>query len=83
MFTFTCFGEDDLLLKSLFQQEAIKGGILAAGWHAPSYAHTADDVDVTLRIYDRVFKDIVTWVKDDTLQKHLVGKLVQPVFRKP
>ena len=36
---------DGLLIKSIFQQEAIKEGILAAGWHAPSYAHSHEELD--------------------------------------
>jgi hypothetical protein len=76
-------GVDGLLLKSLFQQEALKAGILAAGWHAPSWAHTDADVSHTLAAYDSVFADLVRWISAGTLDDHLRGGLVQPVFRKP
>ena len=42
----------------MFQQEAIKGGVLATAWHAPSYSHTSEDVEITLGVYElgSVFK---------------------------
>ncbi len=82
---FFTFGGDDaagLLLKSLLQQQALAGGILAAGWHAPSWAHTAADVETTLEVYDGVFSELSAWLREDTLSNHLAGELVQPVFRK-
>ena len=76
-------GAEGLLLKSLFQQEAIAGGVLAAGWHAPSWAHTMADVDATLGTYDKVFGRLAQWLKQGDLRSHLRGEMVQPVFRKP
>ena len=76
-------GEDGLLLKSVFQQEALRGGVLAAAWHAPSYAHTMDDVEATLAVYDSVFADLARWLDDGSLDQRLAGERVQPVFRKP
>ncbi len=76
-------GAEGLLLKSLFQQEAIAGGVLAAGWHAPSWAHTLDDVKATLATYDKVFAQLATWLKQGDLRSRLRGEMVQPVFRKP
>jgi len=73
---------DGLLIKSIFQQEAIKEGVLAAGWHAPSYAHTHKDVDKTLNVYRDVFKLIITKIKNNDLNALLKGKMVKPVFRK-
>ncbi len=76
-------GEEGLLLKSVFQQEAIDCGILAAGWHAPSLAHTVDDVKETLTAYDQAFAALGAGLKDGHLSKLLRGDRVQPVFRKP
>ncbi len=81
-FTFSGDAAEGLLLKSLLQQQALAGGILAAGWHAPSWAHTAADVETTLAIYDGVFRDLSTWLREGTLSDHLAGELVRPVFRK-
>lgn len=76
-------GESGFLLKSLFQQEALKAGILAAAWHAPSWAHTDEDVARTLDVYEAVFADLSRWLAADVLKKHLDGSRVTAVFRKP
>jgi glutamate-1-semialdehyde aminotransferase len=76
-------GFDGRLLKSVFQQEALRDGILAAGHHAPSYANDNHDVDLTLACYDRVLHDIAGWIASGSLQDQLAGDMVQPVFRKP
>jgi glutamate-1-semialdehyde aminotransferase len=76
-------GADGMLLKSVFQQEAIAEGVLAAGWHAPSLAHTEKDVERTLDAYDRAFAVLAAGLADGDLAKRLKGERVQPVFRKP
>lgn len=76
-------GADGLLLKSLFQQEAMKHGILAASWHAPSWAHTEADVEHTVTAYDRVLSDLGAWIGEGTLSDRLAGDIVRSVFRKP
>jgi glutamate-1-semialdehyde aminotransferase len=76
-------GADGLLLKSLFQQEAMKHGILAAGWHAPSWAHAEADVDQTVTAYDLVFRDLGAWIGEGSLSDRLAGDMVRAVFRAP
>ncbi|MGQ0671762.1 MAG: aminotransferase class III-fold pyridoxal phosphate-dependent enzyme [Hyphomicrobium sp.] len=76
-------GRDGLLLKSVFQQEGLARGVLAAGWHAPSYAHTQADVDTTLRAYDEAFAVLRTGLEQGDLANRLMGEQVQHVFRKP
>jgi len=76
-------GAEGQVLKSVFQQEALKGGVLAAGYHAPSLAHTVGDVDHTLACYGEVLANIARWLHQGTLKEHLTGDIVQPVFRKP
>ena len=82
--SFCFYGDsnDGLLIKSIFQQEAIKEGILTAGWHAPSYAHTHKDVEITLDVYKNVFEKILDGLKENKLSTLLKGKIVKPVFRK-
>jgi glutamate-1-semialdehyde aminotransferase len=82
-FNFQNDDNDGLLLKSVFQQEALKENILAAGWHAPSRAHTTDDVDKTLDVYDGVFKKLSAWLSDGALADAFEGRQVQSVFRAP
>lgn len=76
-------GADGLLLKSVYQQEALRGGILAAGWHAPSWAHDDADVAQTLAVYDQVFGRLRSWISQDRLADALKGDRVLPVFRAP
>lgn len=82
-FNFRNDGNEGLLLKSLFQQEALKEDILAAGWHAPSWAHTQDDVARTLAVYDGVFRQLAAWISGGNLAGALDGHQVQSVFRAP
>ena len=82
-FNFRNDGNEGLLLKSLFQQEALKEDILAAGWHAPSWAHTQDDVARTLAVYDGVLRKLAAWISDGNLAGALDGHQVQSVFRAP
>jgi glutamate-1-semialdehyde aminotransferase len=76
-------GADGALIKSVFQQEALARGVLAAGWHAPSYAHLPDDVSETLTAYDQALDTISSGLADEALSDRLLGEMVQPVFRKP
>ena len=82
-FNFCNDEHDGLLLKSVFQQEALKQNILAAGWHAPSRAHTAEHVVKTIDVYDGVFSSLAAWIADDALADALDGHQVQSVFRAP
>lgn len=83
VFGFEGDGHDGLLAKSVFQQEALAGGVLAAGWHAPSLAHTMDDVAATLAAYDAAFAVLAAGLAEGDLEARLKGERVQPVFRKP
>jgi glutamate-1-semialdehyde aminotransferase len=76
-------GHEGQLMKSVFQQEALKENILAAGWHAPSRAHTQSDVEETLEVYGTVFRKLANGVSNNNLEDILEGKQVQPVFRAP
>jgi len=75
-------GEDDLLLKSLFQQECIKRGILFTGGHDICFSHSNKDIDYTLRVYRTVLEMLKDAIKKNEVKKLLEGKPVRPVFRK-
>lgn len=74
-------GKDSLALKSLFQQEAIKRGVLFTGYHSMSYAHSDDDIDKTLEVYGDAMRILKKAVTEKDITKYLEGKPVQPVFR--
>jgi glutamate-1-semialdehyde 2,1-aminomutase len=71
-----------LEMKSLVQQEMIRNGILWGGFHNISYSHTDEDILYTLKAYDRVLPILKKAVKDNDIIKYLIGKPVEPVFRK-
>ena len=73
---------DGLLIKSLYQQEAIARGILAAGYHAPCLAHTPEDVEKTLDAYDAAFSAVAEGLAQGDLRKKIQGEPVQAVFRR-
>jgi glutamate-1-semialdehyde aminotransferase/spore coat polysaccharide biosynthesis protein SpsF (cytidylyltransferase family) len=74
-------GGDSLLLRSLFQQEAVKRGILLLVTHNMTTAHDAKAIEQTLEAYAAVLKTLATWLSDREPARHLQGPMIQPVFR--
>ena len=70
-------GHDGWLLKSVFQQEGCAAGVLAAGWHAPSYAHTDQDVVKTLTAYDGALSVMREGLESGNLDDALQGQMVE------
>lgn len=73
----------DLEMKSYIQQELLYDGILWAAYHALSWAHGDEDIERTLKAYERAltgFKKIVD--KGLDLRSRIDGIPVRPVFRK-
>jgi len=74
---------EPLEIKSYFQQELIRRGILWAAYHALSYSHKMEDIEFSLNCYEdtfKLFKEIVDKKKD--LRSRIDGDPVKPVFRK-
>ena len=74
---------DQLEMKSLFQQELIRRGILWTAYHAISWSHSKKDIKLTLNAFDEsmsVFKKIISG--NSSLRSFIEGKPVEPVFRK-
>lgn len=74
---------EPLEIKSYFQQELIRRGILWTAYHALSYSHKAEDIEYTLNCYEdvlKLFKDAVS--KKKNLRSLIEGVPVKPVFRK-
>lgn len=82
MMTFRDAGGDSLLLKSYFQQELIKRGILWGGFHNVCFTHTQADIDHALAVY----REVLPLLKDSAEKGDTAGRLrgepLQPVFRK-
>ncbi len=74
---------EPLEIKSFFQQELLRRGVLWAAYHALSYSHKMEDIDYTLNCYEDVmvlFKNIIDKNKD--MRSQIEGIPVRPVFRK-
>jgi glutamate-1-semialdehyde 2,1-aminomutase len=82
MVTFDPLGGDPLLQKTLVQQEMIKNGILWAGFHNLCFSHTQEDIDYTLKVYDKVLDQLKASIEKGALADDLRGEPVQAVFRK-
>jgi len=74
-------GADSLAVKSLFQQEAIKRGVLYSGQHFMCYIHTDADIDYMLEAYHDALAIVKQAVGVRAVEQRLEGTKVQPVFR--
>jgi glutamate-1-semialdehyde aminotransferase len=74
-------GNDSLLERSLFQQEAIKRRILILTTHNMTAAHDTPSVEQTLEGYAGIFRTLADWLSTADPSRFLEGPMVQPVFR--
>jgi glutamate-1-semialdehyde 2,1-aminomutase/spore coat polysaccharide biosynthesis protein SpsF len=70
-----------LVLKSLFQQECLKRGVLFSGAHNVCYSHSNADIDHTLRVYRTAMEILAEAIKSGDAALRLEGGPVEPVFR--
>lgn len=72
----------DLKLKTLFQQECAKRGVLFTGAHNMALCHEDEIIEKTLEVYGQVL-DIVKYAFEYSMVEELLeGKVLEPVFRK-
>ncbi len=76
-------GSESLLLKSLFQQECLKRGILCSGAHNLCYRHSDEDITSTLQVYEAALEIVAEAIRANDAARRLEGEPVQPVFRMP
>src|SRR5579871_5661602 len=74
-------GNDSPLVKNLFQQEAVKRGILLLATHNLSAAHDGPAIQQTLEAYAEVIKTLAEWLRDPHPERFLEGPMSQPVFK--
>lgn len=82
MITFDSKHFDALEMKSLLQQELIRRGILWSGFHNICYSHSDEDIKNLLSAYSESLIILNKAVEERNIKKYLLGKPVQPVFRK-
>ena len=75
-------GLDPLAVKSLFQQECLKRGVLFTGAQNVSASHGEAEVEQILRVYRTALEIVAVAVKAGDVAARLEGPAVQPVFRK-
>ncbi len=75
-------GEDDLIMKSLFQQECLRRGLLFTGGHNICFSHSDKDVEYTLSVYKTVLNILKDAIGKGDVEKRIEGEPVTPVFRK-
>lgn len=76
-------GEPWWELKSLFQQESVRRGLLFMATHNPCWALSHADVEAVLRVYSAALRVCAEAVQDGTVEKRLEGPSVEAIFRKP
>lgn len=74
---------DTLEIKSYFQQELLRRGVLWTAYHALCFAHKEADVETTLVAYDEAM-NLLRKALDapQSLRSLIEGEPVRPVFRK-
>src|SRR5262249_34501349 len=75
-------GRESLALKSLFQQEVVRRGILNAGGFNLCYRHSDADIERTLEACRAALREIAEAVEADDVEARLAGPVIQPVFRR-
>lgn len=75
-------GEESMVLKSFFQQECLKRGVLFSGGQNICYRHTDRDIEQTLHVYQEVMGLLAEAIRSGSVEATLEGPAVQPVFRR-
>jgi glutamate-1-semialdehyde 2,1-aminomutase len=68
-------------IKTLFLQEIFARGVLSLGTHNMSYAHTRQDVESLLAVYDEVFPILSNAAKNGALRQYLKAEPLKPLFK--
>ncbi|MCB1547764.1 MAG: aminotransferase class III-fold pyridoxal phosphate-dependent enzyme [Hyphomicrobiaceae bacterium] len=68
-------------IKTLWLQEMMARGILTVGTHNMSYAHSEEDVDRALSVYDEVLPIVSDAVRNRAVRQLLKCEPLEPLFR--
>jgi glutamate-1-semialdehyde aminotransferase len=74
-------GRDWPVLRSLFQQEALKRGLLTHGNHMLSHSHDEGLIEETLAVYQAVFPILAEAIANKDVAQRLEGPPIVGVFR--
>lgn len=73
--------DNPMEIKTFFQQECAKRGVLFIGYHLVSFAHKKEHIDFTLEVYDQVMAEFKKVILSNKLKESLKGELVTQIFR--
>ena len=73
-------GKTDLVLKTLFEQETIKEGILFRDRHNLSFSHKDAEVDFTFQAYDRIFRTLKQAIDSGDARAFLEVPVIEEIF---
>jgi len=73
-------GNPDHLLRSVFQQEMVKRGVLLLTTHNMTTAHDDKAVTKTLQAYEGTFQRLKEWIGKKELRKRLQGPEIRPIM---
>lgn len=74
-------GNESLLIKSLFCQEAVQRGVLfGRGYVLLCYSHTKQDIERTLNVCEISMKRVNEAIQTNSVKKSLKGKVMKPVL---
>jgi glutamate-1-semialdehyde aminotransferase/spore coat polysaccharide biosynthesis protein SpsF (cytidylyltransferase family) len=74
-------GKDSLALRSLFQQEVVKEGVLFLSTHNMNFTFGQSEFVIVERAYQKAFSVLAQAVREDRVEQMLEGSPIQAVFR--
>jgi len=80
--TFDASAGNPLEMKALVQQEMIKRGVLWGGFHNMCFSHSYNDIEYTLKVYEKVLQILQKAIEEKNVKGYLKGEPLEPVFRK-
>ena len=74
-------GAESPALRSLFQQECLKRGLLFSTYHNPGFSHSDQDIDHTLRTYRTVLENLGQVINEKGSIGGRISELIDPIAR--
>ena len=68
-------------IRTFFEQEMFKRGVLTLGSHNISFSHSKDDIDILLKVYKVVLPLIKKYIEQENLLENIHGDILQPLFK--
>jgi glutamate-1-semialdehyde-2,1-aminomutase len=68
-------------LKTFFQQECAKRGVLFIGYHEVSFSHKKEHIDFTIEVYTEVMTLLKESIANNKLKELLIGSVVTQIFK--